>query len=187
MAMTWVRGDAVATTPLRLRPLRADDGDRLCDLFWRLSPESRLRRFLAPMPAPRDDILERLLDVDHWDREAIAALDGDHIVGVARYARRPGARDAEVAVTIADDWQRHGLGRLLMRRLVRLARRRGIAVFTGTISGENRAALLLVRSVEPDMRARWATGEIEFEMPLAQHAPAAAAGLDAEGAEPVQG
>ncbi|HEY7199149.1 MAG TPA: GNAT family N-acetyltransferase [Candidatus Dormibacteraeota bacterium] len=161
MAVTCVRDSR-----LRLRPLMADDGERLCRLFHRLSPESVYRRFLSPMPTPRADVLARLLDVDHRDREAIAALEGDEIVAVARYIRAAGADVAEVAVTVADDWQHRGLGRLLMRRLGRLARRRGIRAFTGTIAGENRAALLLVRSTAPGVRARWATGEIEFEIPL---------------------
>jgi GNAT superfamily N-acetyltransferase len=160
MAMT------VAPGGLWLRPLRADDGERLCGLFERLSPESRRRRFLAPMPVPRPDILARLLDVDHWDREAIAALYGDAIVAVARYARGPGTPVAEVAVTVADAWQRRGLGRLLMRRLGRLARRRGIRVFVGTIAGENLAAVRLLRSLEPELSARWAAGLIEVEVPL---------------------
>ena len=161
MAMTWVRGG-----PLRLRPLRADDGDRLLGLCARLSPESRYRRFLSPMPMPRPDLLARLLDVDHRDREAIVALDGDDIVAVARYLREPGADVAEVALVVADEWHRRGIGRLLVRRLGRLARRRGIRAFAGTIAGENRPAMHLVRSVGPGVSARWATGEVEFEIPL---------------------
>ncbi len=159
--MTWVRGGR-----LRLRPLGPEDGDRLCRLYERLSPESVYRRFLSPMPVPRPALLARLLDLDHRDREAIAALDGDDIVAVARYARRPGLEVAEIAVVVADDWQHRGLGRLLMRRLARLARWRGIRAFTGNIAGENRPALLLVRSA-PRASARWTTGEVEFEIPLA--------------------
>jgi len=151
-----------------LRPLMADDGERLCRLYHRLSPESVYRRFLSPMPSPRPDVLARLLDVDHLDREAIAVLEGDEIVAVGRYIRSAGGDSAEIALVVADAWQRHGLGRLLMRRLGRLARRRGIRAFTGTIAGENRPALMLVRATAPDVRARWATGEIEFEIPLAR-------------------
>jgi GNAT superfamily N-acetyltransferase len=160
MAVTCVRNSR-----LRLRPLDGDDGERLCRLYHRLSPESVYRRFLSPMPLPRRDVLARLLDVDHREREAIAALEGDEIVAVARYVRRAGDV-AEIALVVADDWQRRGLGRLLMRRLARLARRRGIRVFTGTIAGENRPAAQMVRSAAPGVRARWATGELQFEIPL---------------------
>jgi GNAT superfamily N-acetyltransferase len=158
----------VRESRLWLRPLERDDGERLCRLYRRLSAESLYRRFLSPMPVARPDVLRRLLDVDHCGREAIAALEGDEIVAVARYIRTAGGDDAEIALVVADDWQRRGLGRLLLRSLARLARRRGIRSFTGTIAGENRAAMLLVRSTAPGVRARWATGEMTFEMPLAR-------------------
>lgn len=162
MAVMYVRDRR-----LWLRPLERDDGERLCRLYHRLSQESLYRRFLSPMPKPRPDVLARLLDVDHCGREAIAALDGEEIVAVARYIRPAGCDEAEIALVVADAWQRRGLGRLLLRRLARLARRRGVRAFTGTIAGDNRAAMLLVRSTAPGVRARWATGEMTFEMPLA--------------------
>src|SRR3979490_350513 len=87
-----------------LRPLGQDDGDRLRQLFFRLSPLSVYRRFMSPLPAPREEGLRRLLDVDHCEREALAALHDDEIVAVARYGRQPGSEVAEIAVVVADDW-----------------------------------------------------------------------------------
>jgi GNAT superfamily N-acetyltransferase len=151
-----------------VRPLREDDGERLRRLFFRLSPLSVYRRFMSPLPAPREDGLRRLLDVDHSQREALAALDGDVIVAVARYARRPGSGAAEIAVVVADDWQRDGLAHLLLERLSGLARERGIEHFQATVLGDNAPAMQLVRSLFPTSRARWETGVAEFEIPLSQ-------------------
>jgi GNAT superfamily N-acetyltransferase len=151
-----------------LRPLRDDDGERLRRLFFRLSPLSVYRRFMSPLPAPREDGLRRLLDVDHCEREALAALDGDDIVAVARYARLPGFEAAEIAVVVADDWQRDGLGHLLLERLGRLALRRGIRNFQASVLGDNAPALQLVRSMFPGSRAHWQTGVAEFEIPLSR-------------------
>src|SRR2546427_6373029 len=109
-----------------LRPLREDDGERLRHLFFRLSPLSVYRRFMSPLPAPREEGLRRLLDVDHCEREALAAVDRDDIVAVARYARLAGSESADIAVVVTDDWQRNGLRHLLLERLADLARRRGI-------------------------------------------------------------
>ena len=150
---------------LQLRQLQAADAERLRRFGGRLSPQTVYRRFLNPVPTC-EWLLPRLLDVDHWDREAIVALAGDEIVAVARYGRTPGQPAADVAVVVADDWQHRGLGRLLLRRLARLARRRGIRAFTGTIGGENRAAQGLVRTLAPGLRVGWSTGAIEFEAPL---------------------
>lgn len=153
---------------VRFRTLRPDDGERLRRLFFRLSPLSVYRRFLSPIPAPSEEGLRRLLDVDHREREAVAALDREEFVGVARYARRPASSSADIAVVVADDWQRDGLGLLLLERLAGLARMRGIQSFEATVLGDNHPALQLVRHLFPDNRARWNTGVAEFQIPLSR-------------------
>jgi GNAT superfamily N-acetyltransferase len=167
---------AVALLPsgrrLTLRPLAPDDRERLSRLFYRLSPVSVYRRFASPIPRPSDRCLDQLLRLDHVDREAIAAVEDGEIVAVARYARDAGADAAEVAVVVADDWQHRGVGRLLLRRLARLARRRGIRMFTGTAVGENRPVMDLLRSLAPNLRAHWASGQIDLEIPLVSDPPA---------------
>jgi GNAT superfamily N-acetyltransferase len=157
-------------TPLTVRPIEITDVQRLARMFKRLSPESVRFRFFAPLPRLRWPVLLRLADVDHCQRDALVALDGDEIVAVARYnalanPERPDARDAELAVTVEDAWQRRGLGRRLTRRLARLARERGYDAFVATILAENRAALALVHDVAPDAQVRFAGGG-EYEARL---------------------
>jgi hypothetical protein len=75
---------------LFVRPLdRVDDPERLRGLCGRLSARSRYQRFLGVLNNLSEAFLTHLLDVDHEDREAIVALDGDDIVAVARYAISP--------------------------------------------------------------------------------------------------
>jgi GNAT superfamily N-acetyltransferase len=155
---------------VEIRALGRDDGERMRRLFFRLSPLSVYRRFLSPLPRPREEGLRRLLDVDHCDREALAALDGDEIVAVVRYARQPGSEVAEIAVVVADDWQRDGLALLLLQRLGRIARLRGIQRFQASVLGENAPALRLVMRVFPASQARWESGMAEFEIPLRRSA-----------------
>ena len=155
---------------VEIRVLAQDDGERLRRLFFRLSPLSVYRRFLSPLPRPREEGLRRLLDVDHRDREALAALHDDEIVAVARYGRQPGSEVAEIAVVVADDWQRDGLALLLLQRLTGIAELRGIKRFQATILGENAPALRLVRRVFPASRARWESGTAEIEIPLKESA-----------------
>jgi GNAT superfamily N-acetyltransferase len=134
---------------VELRPLEADDRERLVRLFYRLSPESIYHRFLSPLNEPIDAGLDRLVDLDHHDREAVAAMSGDEVVGVARYFRNREGTTADVAVLIEDAWQGRGLGVVLIERLQELARGRGINAFTATILSENRPALRMVRRVFP--------------------------------------
>jgi GNAT superfamily N-acetyltransferase len=155
---------------LAVRPIEADDADRLQRMFERLSPESRLFRFLAPVHRLTPLTLLRLAAVDHERREALVALDGDEIVAVARYdelAPRDGHRRAEVALTVEDAWQRHTLGRRLVRRLGALAADRGYDTFVATIMPENRAALGLVHRLARDARVAFVGGHYEAHIPLA--------------------
>src|SRR5438270_13721552 len=110
---------------LQLRPLEPEDRDRLRALFARLSPESRLKRFLSPKPALTRRELDYLTDIDHLRHEAIAAIDcgNQSIIGVARYvAQRDDAGTAELAAEVADEFQGFGIGTALARHIIKRAR-----------------------------------------------------------------
>jgi acetyltransferase len=130
---------------LRLRPLRHDDLERERDFIQSLSAQTLYLRVQYSATHASDRDLERLLDLDYYDRFAIAAIaaaaDGDRIVGVSRYARIAGTRRAECAIVVADEWQGRGLGSELMRILVAAAIERDIDTFEGTtLAGNDRIA-----------------------------------------------
>src|SRR5712691_1371214 len=100
---------SAASGCIGLALLEPGDGPALRRLFYRLSPQTLYRRFHSPVVRPEQTHPERLLDVDHHDREAVVALVDGEIVGVARYARWKGTSRADLAVVVADDWQRQGL------------------------------------------------------------------------------
>jgi GNAT superfamily N-acetyltransferase len=60
---------------------------------------------------------------------------------VGRFDRIAGTSDAEVAFVVADDYQHHGLGSLLLDELARAARARGIETFLAETLCENKAML----------------------------------------------
>jgi acetyltransferase len=126
---------------LLIRPLRHDDIERERAFIEGLSAQTLYLRlqYSANHASERD--LERLLDLDYFDRLAIAALvaarDGERIVGVSRYARIDGSRRAECAIVVADEWQGRGLGSELMRALAGAAVERGIDGFEGTTLAAN--------------------------------------------------
>lgn len=108
-----------------LRPLADHDRHRLAASFARLSEESRYRRFFTTKSGLSEAELDYLVDVDHRDHEAIVAIDPetDELLGVARYVRLTECGEvADVAVTVANDWQGRGLGRALLDRLTFRAR-----------------------------------------------------------------
>ena len=150
-----------------MRPIEAADGDRLTRLLARMSPESRRLRFFGPVNRLSARELEHFVNVNHYCREALVAIRNDEIVGVARYDSICGADDAEMAVAIEDDWQRHGLGRQLVRRLACIAAARNYHALTAMILPDNRAALGLVHDIAPGASVRWRDGAYRVIVPLA--------------------
>jgi RimJ/RimL family protein N-acetyltransferase len=150
-----------------LARLESSDRASLRRFFFRLSPETIYRRFHSPIVRPEQAQPERLLDLDHHDREAVVALDGEEIVGVARYVRRPGANSAEVAVVVADDWQRQGLATRMLRALGELALAAGVRQFTLNMQADNEAVLRLTRRLYPDARLSCSQGTCEAVVPVA--------------------
>lgn len=112
-----------------VRPIRPDDIELERRFIEELSPEARRYRFLCGMLTPSDALLKQLTAIDQTRDAALIALDGSastpREIGAARFSATADGR-AEVAVTVSDDWRLRGVGTLLMRRLIDVARDRGI-------------------------------------------------------------
>ena len=131
------------------RPVRPDDAPLFCRLWDRLSPETVYRRFHAPLRRPPVDAA-RLVDVDHDLREAVVAVVGGEVIGVARYDRSPDdPATADVAVVVEDGWQGVGVGRQLLGELTELAVRRGVRSLTADVQADNDRVVGLVRRLLP--------------------------------------
>src|SRR5262249_36052819 len=151
---------------VQLARLEPCDGEPLRRFFYRLSPETVSRRFMSPSARPEQAGPERLLDVDHRDREALLGVVDGEIVGVARYARWPGTDAAELAVVVADAWQRQGLATRLLTALADIASRAGIQLFTLTMQADNGPVLGLVRRLYPSASLAFSQGIYEATVPV---------------------
>jgi GNAT superfamily N-acetyltransferase len=155
-------------TAVRFEPLRRGDRRAVKRLFARLSPESRFRRFFSPVNALSERDLVFLSDVGRTAHQAVAALDArdGSVVGIARYVQHAGRpKAADVAVAVADEVHRRGIGSLLMKRLVECARANGFDLLTATTLWENRPARALLKSTGFAATASAGT-EIELELDL---------------------
>ena len=159
------KGD-LALAQVQVRPLEKNDRQRLVGMFRRLSPETIYRRFLSPIHEPSESGLSRLLDLDHSDREGLAAIVGDDIVGIARYGRLADPGTAEVAVVVQDSWQHRGVSLLLLENLAKLARQRGVTAFKATIMSDNSAAIRMVKRAVPSATFRLEGTEVLAHLPL---------------------
>ena len=159
-------------TKLHLRPIVAEDEALLHDAVAAMSERTVYFRFFSPIKRMSDALAHRLAVVDYNDRFAIVATSHrptgkERIVGVARYDRARGTDVAEVAVAVIDEYQRRGLGGVLLAELARVARPHGIKTFSLIVLPENREMLGLLRKIGWIHQARLAGGvyEISFELP----------------------
>jgi GNAT superfamily N-acetyltransferase len=131
-----------------VRPIGGSDGPLLVDAFARLSFNSRRLRFLGAKTVLTAKDVRYLTEIDHHDHEALLAVDGNgRAIGVARYVRDPVKRRvAELAIVVVDEWQRRGVGRLLVGRLAERAHLEGIHCFAGLLADDNVAVVALVRA-----------------------------------------
>jgi GNAT superfamily N-acetyltransferase len=114
-----------------------------------LSRRTPQLRFLSPIRQISDAQVERFFDVGHDGREALIAVsvDTDEIVGVARFAADPSGKDqVEIGLVVVDAWQFHGVGSILLDRLIELAARCGYRVAGATSLAENAVVSSLLRA-----------------------------------------
>lgn len=147
-----------------IRPMNPGDADAERDFILALSPQSRRYRFQEQIGEPSPEMVAKLVDVDHVNDEAFVALSEDSgyaaIVGVSRYAVGNDPLQCEIAVTVHDDWQGHGLGTALMQRLIDAARERGIRRMVSLDFAENQDMAHLahhlgfVTEADPDDRTQ---------------------------------
>ena len=154
---------------INLRLIGKDDVALLVDLFHSLSPETRRLRFhLYTERLPEEEIWQRaifLATLDPQRHVAVVATlveaDGEeHAVGVARFGREsPQDREAEVAIVVRDDFQRKGVGRVLLTTLAEKARELGITHFSGWVMAENVHLMKLIKRLEVELETETRHGE----------------------------
>ena len=159
-------------TKLQLRPIVPEDEPLLHEAVASMSERTVYFRFFSPIKRMSDALAHRLAVVDYHDRFAIVATThrpngNQRIVGVARYDRARGTEVAEVALAVIDEFQRRGLGGVLLGELARVARVEGIKSFQLIVLPENREMLGLLRKLGWIHQAKLTGGvyEISFDIP----------------------
>ena len=162
-------------TKVTLRLITPADAEPLRQGFLRLSPTSRYRRFLSGMSELSDDMVRYLTEVDGINHVAVVAttdsldLKSEIGLGVARVIRLEGEPTvAEAAVTVSDDMQRKGIGRLLVRTMAEAALERGVQTIRAEVLAENAPMRRLLAEVGAVVRSDDGTSLV-LDIPLEWH------------------
>jgi RimJ/RimL family protein N-acetyltransferase len=110
--------EAARTDSFSIRTAGEDDVARLSDHFAALSPSSRYNRFMGSvnnLARIASDCLGHAPRPDRFTLVAESRAQGcDAIIGEASYAFDSDTRCGEFAISVADRWQRQGLGSALL-------------------------------------------------------------------------
>jgi RimJ/RimL family protein N-acetyltransferase len=157
------------------RPLVRQDRELLRAGFRRLSARSRYARFLQGVSEVKfDRMLPVLLDsVDQERHVAVVLCAEGQPIGVGRLLRSvAGSTVADLAVTVADDWQGRGAGTVLVREL--LARAEGVREIATVVAADNVASLRMLAGLG-ELQSDCAKGSCDIVVRVNRARAAAAA------------
>ena len=156
-----------------LRPLRADDRERMAKAVRGLDPQTIYTRLFSHRKELTEAGLDRVMRVDDEREVVIVATTGsgaeEAVIGGGRYIVTGEGR-AEIAFTVEEDYQGQGVAGRLFAALVEVARQRGIAVFEADVLSENPSMLRVFERTGLPMRKRSEGGIVHLELTLAPSA-----------------
>jgi len=162
-------------TVVTIRAIRPDDRGRLLEAFKKLDRASIYRRFFNPKRELTDAELKQFTEVDFDHVVALVvttkAQNAEIMVAGGRYITAPPSRSAEVAFTTEKDYQGRGIARLLLARLARIAREKGVTQFEAYVLAENQPMLSVFRRSGLPMQQRSEGNAIHVALSLVPECP----------------
>jgi len=153
-----------------LRPIEKSDRYLLVDFFNRMSPQSVYLRFLRRLNTLPQNIINQLLIVDYHSNFALAAVayenKEDVIIAVGRYGYDPDENSTDLAVAVRDDWHQIGLGKIMLSKVVDIAKYHGIKSFTGMMDPKNNAIKKLLQKLGYNVKYSFDSGFYKVEITI---------------------
>ncbi len=129
---------------LTIRPVMPADRRLIEDGFSDLSERSRYLRFFSGSQRLSPTKLRYLTNVDFKNHVALGILHESTPVAVGRWVRLADPGAADVALTVVDEYQGRGMGRILMELIAVSGRLREIDRLHFDVLAENQAMLRLL-------------------------------------------
>lgn len=176
----------------RIRPITADDADRLVSFYEQVSDESKYYRFFAPYPRLSAKDVHRFTHHDFVDRVGLAATVGGEFIATVRYDRidaeglsasshpsptttlargrsapaPPVSDEAEVAFLVQDAHQGRGVASALLEHIAAVARERGIRRFAAEVLPANNKMIKVFTDAGYQQKRSFEDGVVRLEFDL---------------------
>lgn len=158
----------------RIRPITAEDADRLVSFYEQVSDESKYYRFFAPYPRLSAKDVHRFTHHDQVDRVGLAATVGGEFIATVRYDRidergmaaSAPADEAEVAFLVQDAHQGRGVASTLLEHIAAVARERGIRRFAAEVLPANTKMIKVFTDAGYQQKRSFEDGVVRLEFGL---------------------
>jgi GNAT superfamily N-acetyltransferase len=95
---------------------------------------------------PHEELLD-LVSLDYEQNMGLVVAHSDsgceEIIGLSRYDVDQATQRADIAFVVRDEWQRRGVGTLLMRRMAEVAQARGLEGFSADVLASNKPMMAI--------------------------------------------
>jgi GNAT superfamily N-acetyltransferase len=157
-----------------VRAIRASDKDLLQQIMKVVSAESRYFRFFCAKNLLTDAELRYFTEIDFDSHIGLLVSlcqdDGESPIAVGRYVtleEADGRTSAELALLVGEDYQRQGIGSILLKHLAHIAVTKGVSEFVCYIMPENSKMLkFLLHSQYPISQQPETNSVVRFSVGL---------------------
>lgn len=136
---------------LEMRQMRPDDEPRVKQSLNTLSANSRRNRFFGSIAEFSDEAVHRLVSVDPQKEYLLVVVRREDAIEIpiagGRFVEHEKQPECTFSLLIGDAWQGQGIGRRLLKALLREASLRGLRTMRGDVLADNRPMLSLARSL----------------------------------------
>jgi acetyltransferase len=157
-------------TVVSVRPIRPEDAPLLVEFFNGLSEASIVFRFLGPLKTLPPEWVNHFTRIDYTQDVALVAVkeieSRERILGVCRIMRRPDSTRGELAIVIDDHWQDKGIGKMLSKRCMSIAKKLGMESIWGIVSARNKKFLALAKQLGFAIQVEPGAGAYRIDMNL---------------------
>ena len=158
------------SSQIRLGSVHPTNRDQISRSLKDLSNESIRNRFLGSKKEFSATELEYLSNLDGTDHYAIGIEEREKSfrgIAIARMVRSASdSAEAEIAITIIDDYQSIGLGTILMRMIVLAASERSIRQLSFTFLPQNEGIIKLINKIGPVTKGTSAMDYVQYFIDL---------------------
>jgi len=136
---------------VQLRPAKPVDDRRIQEHFYNLDKKDVVARFFHEKTCFLRDDVESMFETDYIKNLTLLAVTGEFgfgaVIGIGAYMLEPKKNIAEVAFSVAKDWQGKGIAAALLLKLAQAAKDNGVTGLVAYTSPDNTGMIKLFKKL----------------------------------------